>query len=312
MGEAYWYRLHFKLRLYEAQGDAFQRLVADILHARYPGFQAVTPAGRYGDGGNDGFIHAEGRYFQVYGPMLGDAKPAAAVRKLQEDFAKLRQRYPNLRRYSFVMNDRYQGVPANVHDALQALQQATRIACDAVASRELTDWFMALSEDRRQSILQGVPVTLPTWIDQRALGEVLSHLADGDARFDPARERAPEFDEKIRFNHLPPAVADRLRAMSYQCGAIDDFLVSRGQHLAQAIAQELRDLYALSEREIGQGDDDGPGLRYVWMMERIIPPLARAHPHSLKAYREAAEVVLAKYFESCDIYAQPGADGLAP
>jgi hypothetical protein len=48
------------------------------------------------------------------------------------------------------------------------------------------------------------------------------------------------------------------------------------------------------------------------MMERLIPSQARAHPHSLKAYREAAEVVLAKYFESCDIYAQPGADGLAP
>ncbi len=311
MSAEYWYHLHFKLRLYEADGNAFQRLVADILHAAFPDFEPVAPAGRYGDGGNDGFIRGEGRYFQVYGPHAGSApQPADVVRKVKEDFAKLRQRYPNLQRYSFVMNDRYRGVPANVSDALLALEQETGVACDAVASHVLADLFMKLPEVRRQMILGGVPTTLPEYVDPRAVAEVLQHLADAPMRVDPSRERAPDFEEKIRFNGLPPAVADRLRSMSYQCGTVEDFLASRGRHLAQAIAMELRELYAQSLATVTSDDADTSALRYVWMIEQLLPPVE--HPHSLKAYREAAEVVLAKYFESCDVYAQPGPGRCAP
>lgn len=307
MSAEYWYHLHFKLKLYEADGSAFQRLVADILHATFPGFQPVAPAGRYGDGGNDGFVPGEGRYFQVYGPQVGSTpQPAEVVRKAMSDFAKLRQRYPDMRRYSFVMNDRYQGVPANVSDALQALQQETGVTCEVVHSGKLAGLFMALPEEQRQMILGGIPTALPDWVDPRAVAEVLQHLADAPVRIDASRERAPDFEEKIHFNGLPPAVADRMRSMSYQCGAVDDFLAPRSQHLAQAIAQELRALYAQSLEAIGGDDKEAPALRYVWLTDRLVPPAAHVHPHSLKAYREAAEVVLAKYFESCDVYAQPG------
>lgn len=310
MSEAYWYRLHFKVRLYESDGSAFQRLVSDILHARFEGFVPVAPAGRLGDGGNDGFVPQQGWYFQVYGPQAGSSwRPAAVVRKAREDFAKLRDNYPDLRRYSFVFNDRYLGAPKDLLDALRDLQAQTGVPCDVVLGSGLADWFMALSEDKRQDILRGIPVEPPEWVDPRAVGEVLSSLADADARFDPARSLAPDFDEKIRFNGLPAFVASRLRAMSYQCGMVEEFLALRGQHLAQAVAQELRQLYAQSLEKFADDPDDPPALRYVWLIEQLIPAPARAHPHSLKAYREAAEVVLAKYFESCDIYAQPGPGG---
>lgn len=312
MSAAYWYRLHFDLRLYEADGSAFQLLVSDVLRGRFNGFVAVSPAGPLGDGGNDGFVPSDGWYFQVYGPQVGSTlRPAAVVSKTRQDFAKLRSNYADLRRYSFVFNDHYRGVPKDVLDALQELQRQTGVRCDAVASRDLADWFMELSEDARQSILRGVPVQSPEWVDPSAVGKVLSLLADAEARFDQTRQRAPDFDEKIRFNGLPSMIADRLRAMSYQCGMVDQFLSVRGRHLAQAIAQELRMRYAASCEKFEDGLGDAPALRYVWLVEQLIPKPARAHPHSLKAYREAAEVVLAKYFESCDIYAQPGPGGRA-
>jgi hypothetical protein len=295
MSSDFWYRLYFKLRLYEAEGNAFQQLVSNILHDAFPGFVPVAPAGAYGDGGNDGYVPEVGRYFQVYGPRpTTSMRPAAVVRKAKADFTKLLARYPDVRHYSFVLNDRYQGVPADLTDALLEMQAQTGIPCDVVASRNLDDWFMALLEDKRQAILHGVPVDLPQWIDARAVGEVLIHLADVDARFDQGRERAPNFDRKIRFNGLPGAVADRLRSMSYQCGLIDDFLAPRGQHLAQAIAGELNELYRQSQQHVNDDMENAPALRYLWMVDRLIPQAIRPHCHSLKAYREAAEVVLVK------------------
>lgn len=313
MSEHYWYRLHFKLKLHEVEGNAFQRLASDILHGVFPGFVPVAPAGRLGDGGNDGFVPSEGRYFQVYGPQAGSSQqPAGVVRKAQQDFAKLRTHYPDVRRYSFVYNERYQGAPKGLLDALEQMQRQTGVACDVLASRDLEDLFMKLPEDKRQAILHGVPVALPEWVDPRAVGEVLQHLADAVARPNPVRERAPDFEAKIAFNNLPSMVADRLRAMSYQASMVDDFLAARSQHLAQAIAEELRALYETSKERFGGDAANAPALRYLWLIEQLVPPQARAHPHALKAYREAAEVVLAKYFESCDIYEQPGAGRLAP
>lgn len=309
MSADYWYRLHFKLRLYEADGQSFQRLASDILHASFPGFVAVAPSGALGDGGNDGFVPQEQHYFQVYGPQAASSqRPAWAVRKAVADFEKLRRNYPGIQRYSFVYNDRYQGVPRNVLDALAKMQTQTGIACRIVASRHLTDWFMNLSEDRRAGIIAGVPTALPEWIDPRALGEVVAHLALHDTSWDGMSRRiAPDFDKKIQFNGLNGFAAARLRSMSYQAGSVDAFFETRDAHLAQAVAQELRELYDRSRQQVKvkSGDEDAAALRYIWMIDRMIPPIAPKDAVTLKAYRQAAEVVMAKYFESCDVYEEP-------
>ncbi|VFN06678.1 MAG: hypothetical protein BECKG1743F_GA0114225_112723 [Candidatus Kentron sp. G] len=41
------------------------------------------------------------------------------------------------------------------------------------------------------------------------------------------------------------------------------------------------------------------------MVEQLIPDAMGKHPHSMKAYREAAQIILSKYFETCDAYEHP-------
>jgi hypothetical protein len=43
----------------------------------------------------------------------------------------------------------------------------------------------------------------------------------------------------------------------------------------------------------------------MWLLQQIIPATAENHPHTMAAYREAAEIVIAKYFETCDVYEHP-------
>lgn len=303
----YWYRLHFKLRLYEASGNLFQQLAVDVLNATWPDFVSIAPSGPLGDGGNDGYIPSERRYFQMYGPQPNtQVRPADIVRKAREDFAKLRQNYPDMRRYSFVFNDRFQGIPRDVDEALRKMAESTGVCCDAMASRELCDMFMRLPDERRADIVRGVPTQVPSWIEPRAVSEILQYLADRESGFSQTKARAPDFDVKIEFNGLAGPAADWLRALSYQAAEIDEFLGKRDPYLAQAIAQELHDLYQQSLGAITDEDTDAPALRFIWMRDQLIPDGGKAHPHTLKAYREAAGVVLAKYFETCDIYEEPG------
>ena len=46
-------------------------------------------------------------------------------------------------------------------------------------------------------------------------------------------------------------------------------------------------------------------MRYVWLVESLIPNSIPQHPHTMKAYRQAAQVIIAKYFETCDAYEHP-------
>ena len=304
----YWLAIHFKLQLYEAMGEAFQRLVADVLMAHYQDFVPVRPSGSVGDHGNDGYVRSLGVFFQVYGPA--NVQEREAARKAHADFAKLRRHYPDLKSYRFVLNDRFRGIPASVLDELNAMQRETGIDCQAIGAGHLLGLFRGLAAEARTLIVQGVPGDLPDWIDPRAVAEVLEHLARYDAGWgDISKRLAPDFDEKIRFNGLDGFAADRLRSLSYQVGSVDAFFQVRDPALAQAVAQELRVLYAESQQSIAEVDEDAAALRYVWMIKRIIPPDARKRPIVLKAYREAAETVLAKYFETCDVYDTPGTGG---
>lgn len=306
--DRYWAHVYFKLRLYETSGNEFQSLVADLMQMHYSDFQAVRPSGQYGDGGNDGYVPSQQWYLQMYGPQAGSQiPPRKLARKAQDDFGKLRVHYPTMQRYSFVFNDRFCGVPANLTNTLQEMSSTTGVQCDCLDSRKLTTLFMGLNREGKICVLKSYPGSLPDWIDPSALGEVLQHLASHDAGWGiQSKNVAPDFDAKIRFNGLDGYAADRLRCMSYQVGSVDEFFGSRDPYRAQAVAQELRKLYEQSLQHVPDEAEDAAALRYTWMVENMIPPVARQNTFVLKSFREAAEVVLAKYFETCDVYAKPG------
>lgn len=304
----FWFRILFKVKLYEVSGDSFQRFFQDIASYRFENFQSVAPYGNQGDGGNDGWIPDEKRYFQVYGKKADSKENAAyAVKKAQEDFGKLTANWGNIEKYHFVYNDRFEGTPAPVIQALLSLQKVHGLSESTVLDgRKLEKIFMDLTRDQKESILNSIPSEIPDFIDSRAVGEILKHLADNVSRsFGLLQQTAPDFDEKIRLNNLTSPIPDVLRNYSYQTQDVEQFL-DKIVNLKQAISEEIKALYSESRNRIPDGEEDAPNIRYVWMVEELIPPAIRkAHLHSLKAYREASQVVLAKYFEACDIYEHP-------
>ena len=317
--ENFWFRTLFKLKLYEASGESFQRLFQDIMSYRYPDFRAVAPYGNQGDGGNDGWFSNEDRYFQIYGKKASsELNLSYILNKMIEDFEKIRNRWDVVRKYHFVYNDRFDGAPAPIQKKLKELQTTYNLEeANVWAGRELEQLFMELDQDQKESLLGGVSVQLPSFIDQKAVSEILKHLADKVSPLPLLSEQtAPDFGEKIRINKLISPISDGLKHYSCQVSDVDDFLDGQYSGLKQEIAQDMKKLYNESCLKIPERAENVANIRYAWMVEKLIPSKvqteAKEYPHSLKAYREAAQVVLAKYFEACDIYEHPESVFLKP
>lgn len=308
--ENFWFGKLFRLRIHEAAGDGFQDMFSHLMSLYDPRFQSVQPWGSWGDGGNDGWIEEDGHYHQVYGP-----KPTTsfedtcmtALGKAEEDFSKLPAKWKNVRRYSFVFNDRFKGAPAPLAAALQALREKQNLeAAGTLCAYQLLARFMELSEEKRRDIIGYAPPPDSPILDTRALGDLLSALAD---RSQPlqflSRSAAPIFEKKIELNGLTDPIASRLRFHSFQSSVVDEFLARSEPGVAQAIAQEVKMYYEASKDAISDESDEAANDRYVWMLAKLIPPTISRHPHTQAAYRLAAEVILANYFESCEVYEHP-------
>ena len=306
--ENFWYRTLFKIKVYETFGDAFQKLFQDIMTYHHDGFQSIAPWGNWGDGGNDGWIQDEGRYFQVYGPKASKTTFSITeiLNKAIGDFGKLQEKWFNIQNYHFVYNDRFEGIPAPLASELASLKSQQNLSeSGAWSAGKLEKLFIELSDDEKMSIIGGIPAEIPSSIDSSAIGEVLKALADSTAMLPTfLNEQAPGFQEKIEFNGLNSQISNYLQYYSYQTQDVDDFFITRPS-LAQTVASEIKNLYQQSKGKIRDSSSDAPNIRYVWMVEKLIPGKIKSHPHSLKAYREAAQVILAKYFESCDAYEHP-------
>ncbi|MBK4294906.1 hypothetical protein JJP92_24025, partial [Enterobacter cloacae] len=98
-------------------------------------------------------------------------------------------------------------------------------------------------------------------------------------------------------------IKSRLESFSYQLYLINEFLDSVDSGLEQTIAQEVKETYARSKLAITEDNHNYADLRYTWMIDKLLPP--QVTTSAVASYRFAAELILAKYFETCDAYEHP-------
>ncbi len=151
-------RIMFVNRVLRANGTAFQQLFWSVMRAKHgQAFVEVRPQGRKGDEGNDGFLPADGHYFQVYGPISPEEKVQNAARKLAEDFTKLKRGWGQtsaIRAYSFAFNDKYEATFSNIVKALEEIgSKNPGVKCRPFTAGHLESEFMSLQPAGMHAVL---------------------------------------------------------------------------------------------------------------------------------------------------------------
>jgi hypothetical protein len=294
----------FRNKLHESTGQAFQDVFNQLMSFVYESYVAVAPWGALGDRGNDGYVSTEKRYFQLYAPT-SSFKPVdilTACKKAQTDFAKLVAGQTNLKRYHFVLNDKFKGLPeplVPVHEAILA-GHPQMDECYPVGTHYLLGKFIDLPINKQEAVIGGVPSNVPTNLDLSNLGDLLIELANNTDSLVVGGILPPgTFDAKALFNGLSENAKNLLLNYARQGHIVDKLLDARDPWWRQTVAEDIRNRYLALPSDLS-GDE-----KLMQLVDALIPSVGRTHPHTLKAYRESSLLVVAKYFETCDVFENP-------
>lgn len=118
-------KLQFKEKIFLKSASLFQEFFENLMQVADVRFVKIAPQGSNGDGGNDGYIPEEGKYFQNYAPKNPQDKDIAAAEKFKVDFEKLQNNwdeFTNIISYNFVFNDKYSGIGIKLAQAKAELE----------------------------------------------------------------------------------------------------------------------------------------------------------------------------------------------
>jgi hypothetical protein len=306
--ELHFARVKFQLLIHQCNGQAYEDLFTGVLQKRYPGFKPVKPQGAIGDRKNDGYEANKGKYYQVYAPEDSDSNINKAIEKAKDDFIGLKQYWESIspiREYRFVLNDKFKGAYPTIEKALSEIKQIHGLqACESFLAKDLMDEFCHLDSQQIMDIIGYIPdPKMIRDLDFSIFAAVVQHvMANPIALNTKAILQVPDFGQKIQFNNLSPSVGALLTAGSFQSGVVEAFFQKNGRVSKTQVRDKLADLYETyrgraSASQLPDGFKSGDGI-FVALLQAIVP---RARPD----IQDAAIVLMAYFFESCDIYEHP-------
>lgn len=304
------FRLYFKLAIYQKSGMAFQEFFAKVMIYSDSGFEPVKPYGNWGDGGNDGHNPGTKHYYQVYAPVATTKMNAQeALKKSTTDYHKLLKKWGAVNGYSFVVNDRFTGVEAPLSQAFWSFKADKNISNgEIVHTLSLQKIFMTLAEDDKLEVLD-MHCLAPSdsSFEPTIISDLVKYLLnEPDVSMNLLASKAPDFSEKIKFNNISENLETRIKNHSLEVYKIDDFLIEQNDDsIAQELSQTVNNIYKQLVVSIPNDEEYKNEIIYLGLVESLIPKFARDKAHAKRGYNTVAEIIISKYFETCDAYEDP-------
>lgn len=284
----------FQLKIHKANGQEFENIFTSIMSYRYLEFQQIKPWGADGDRKNDGYIRSKGIFFQVYAPEEISKSYNTAVRKVENDFHILLEKWNGVNEFYFVVNDKYQGINAACDQTMESIRLSNNLTqAGFKTAKDLEDWLFSLNDDQITAIIGFLPDPAKIQLDYSILSEVLRHImAISLPTAQDSPINLPDWDRKITFNGLTDLPAKYLNNGFLQIGALDEYLSNNSNTFADEVKTKLREIYMKF-----CGDFSGDDL--FWELVNTISTRAES------SIQSAAIILISKYFETCDVFEEP-------
>lgn len=291
-------RMFFKSKILSLDGMAFQDLVSQMLGYAEKDFCPIKPWGNIGDRKNDGCVPSKGIYYQVYAPEDLEKSYMQVINKIDGDSAGLLEHYTlsAVKTYYFVVNDKYKGVHPDISLVMERIRQDKGLEeAKILCAKDLENILFGLADDEILAIVGPFPdPSKIRLLDYSILSEVIGHImAQPLQRSDASSLIVPDWDEKIVFNGLSRKIADLLNSGMIHVGTLDEYLKNNGDYVAEELRDHLHDVY-YDESKRATGD------------ELFYAILSRLSPRQQMMFQNTVLVIMAKYFETCDIFEEPG------
>ncbi|WP_419837866.1 ABC-three component system protein [Candidatus Poriferisodalis sp.] len=294
--ERVWWRQKFELKFVRQRGSAFESFIQQLFELAFPGdYTQVAPAGALGDRKCDGLLPSQDRLFQIYAPARFDKRDA--MRKLTGDFDGAVSHWGNrFSTWTLVHNVR-DGLPTYVHDFLHDRTQSelSKHMCEEWGFSKLVSLTMDLSDDDLTHLL-GPPLKLEDFleVEVKDIVPLLREVESVD--LSDVREIQPVAENKLERNGLSIALQDGIRYAMRRTDQVQRYFDSQKarptyrDNLALQFTSKYRRLV-----EEGYESDAIIDSFVAW----ILPSTYQTTLHA------AAMVVIAFFFEQCDIFENP-------
>ena len=291
-------RILFQNKIYQANGQAFENLFCDIMSYAHSGFRRIKAWGNIGDRKNDGYIEELGRYYQVHAPENIETSYLQVAKKIETDFSGLQKHWDNIQEFYFVINDKRLGVNPDAEQILTKIKTKYGIkASGFITSDDLERILFSLADDQIQAIIGTIPNPEQiVSIDYSVLNEVINFIMKLPIVPIAGVVKYPDWNEKIEFNRLSEYSANLLNHGSETLGALEKYLSTRTS-LADDLQEHITAIYVKVKQEMKDLPTTGDNI--FWAM------INECSPRNERQYLLPIITIMAKYFESCDIFEEP-------
>jgi hypothetical protein len=286
-------RILFDNRIRRSDGNAFEDLFTQVMNYAEPEFEQIKPWGNIGDRKNDGFIRSKGVFYQVFAPEDISKSYPDVIAKLEKDFTGLVSQWNPVKEFYFVVNDKYKGVHADANQTIaDIVKNFSLIKGKILTAKDLERIVFDLPDELILRIVGFLPdFEQITNLDFSALTQVVGFIMKLPVIPVSGQIKFPDWDEKIIFNNLSKGTKQFLDTASFNLGALNEFLANES-FLAEELQKKLIGLY-----EELMPNYNGDSL--FWEI------VNKCMPKNEQVFLTPILTIMAKYFESCDIFEEP-------
>ncbi|MFF1615362.1 ABC-three component system protein [Amycolatopsis sp. NPDC058278] len=291
-------------KLDELIENAFERFFQNLMCARYADFIDVRTHGNIGDIGADGLSLHDGKLYACYAPGVPDA--AEVRRKFRGDLSKaISKRAGQFGTFVFVHND-LRGVNPEVSVLLsQGRLDQPQLGFEQMGPQHLHRELCRLERDEIQELLGcEIPVSERVYrLGLEDLEPLLTHLITQRHRVvSPAPVPAVP-PEKLDYNRLCPEDQEEIISATRYIPFVDEYYdLRRDPTERDEVAQGLNAYYQQIKATYPDPGD------ILWKLQEYIAGNARGR----REQERAVMVILACFFQTCDIFEEPPANWRAP